>query len=57
MYQLTGIDEQGNVVVLDSNIPDDFALKNTPEFCGQFYPKYKDFTLSKIEPQENTPQE
>ena len=49
MYKLTGKDKNGNIKVLDSEIPDEFAAQHDANYCGQYYPGYTDFELSPIE--------
>lgn len=53
MYQLKAKNDSGEIVVLDNQIPDDFAEQHDATYCGQFWPKYTDFELAKIEEVEN----
>lgn len=47
MYQLTGENKSGERIVLD-DIPDDFAEEHGAEYCGQYWPNYKNFELKKL---------
>ena len=53
MYQLKAKNSSGEIVVLDNEIPDDFAEQHDAVYCGQFWPKYTDFELVKIEEVKN----
>lgn len=49
MYMLTAKNEKDETVILDDKIPDYFAANHTPEQCGEYYPAYHDFVLTKIQ--------
>lgn len=53
MYRLTGKDKNGRIVILDDNIPDDFAVEHSAEDCGRVWSDYTDFELTKIEERVN----
>lgn len=57
MYRLTGKDKDGNTVVLDDQIPDDFAAQHDAAYCGQYHPNYTDFELQHIEENLTTEEE
>lgn len=48
MYRLIGKDKNGKRVILDENIPDDFAAEHSAEDCGRVWRDYSDFKLEKI---------
>lgn len=48
MYQLKAKNSSGEIVVLDNEIPDDFAEQHDAVYCGQFWPQYTNFELVKI---------
>ena len=48
MYNLIGTNKQGEEIVLDA-IPDDFAASHDAAYCGQYWPDYTNFRLTKIE--------
>lgn len=49
MFRLTGKDKNGKTVILDENIPDDFAAEHSAEDCGRVWSDYTDFELKKNE--------
>lgn len=53
MFTLSGKNAQGEVIILDSSIPDDFAATHSAEKCGEVWPQYHDFVLTKNENSEN----
>ena len=48
MYRLIGKDKNGKRVILDENIPDDFAAEHSAEDCGRVWRDYSDFKLEII---------
>lgn len=52
MYRLSGKNKVGERITLDE-IPDDFAEQHDAAYCGQYWPDYTDFELTKIEKDNN----
>lgn len=48
MYELSGKDENGVVKVID-RVPDYFAETHDAAYCQQFWPRYTNLKLTKIE--------